>query len=305
MKRWLLRTAIGLCVFVIGLLALLLVGYAYLSRAEGRLVSGGETRRYRLHVPEGYQPSVPAPLVISLHGAYLYPGMQQRLTGWNRLADSEGFLVAYPRARGFPRHWGLAPGPELEADRQFIADLIDKLSAEFSIDPTRIYVNGYSNGAAMTFMLSCTLAERIAAFGMVATPVVPWGWCSDQRPAPMIAFHGTADPYSLYHGGENFLTSEPLPDMESWFGLWGMRNRCSDEPAVSTPAEGVTLREFQGCAGKAAAAFYTIEGSGHVWPGGLKLPEIGTGPYSAAVDATASMWKFFQEHPLAAAPAVQ
>ena len=130
---------------------------------------------------------------MSLHGAYLWPGFQRRLSLWNEVADAQGFIVAYPAALGFPRLWrGQAPGPELAREVRFFADLIDELSVRFNIDSTRIYANGYSNGAAMTFMLSCTLADRIAAFGMVATAVVPWDWCEDRRPIPMIAFHGTA-----------------------------------------------------------------------------------------------------------------
>lgn len=298
MKRWIKRIAIGLCTSVVGFMLLLLGAYAYLSRADGGLISSGEARRYRLHVPESYDPSVPAPLVISLHGAYLYPGMQQRLTGWDRLADKNGFVVAYPRARGFPRVWRLAPGPDLATEQRFFSDLIDELSSKFNIDQARIYVNGYSNGAAMTFMLSCMLADRVAAFGMVATPIVPWDWCENQRPAPMLAFHGTADPFVPYGGGENFLTTDPLPSMETWFSRWGVRNRCGNEPAITVLAGGVTLREYRGCAQEATARMYTLEGSGHIWPGGLKLPEVGTGSYSAAIDATAEMWAFFQGHAL-------
>ena len=80
-------------------------------------------------------------------------------------------------------------------DVRFISELIDKLEAAYNIDPARIYANGFSNGGGMAFVLSCTLSDRIAAVGMVgAAQTLPWSWCTDHRPVPMIAFHGTADP---------------------------------------------------------------------------------------------------------------
>jgi polyhydroxybutyrate depolymerase len=300
MTRWIKRLALGTCAVIFGLLLVLAGLYAFLSRADGELVSSGETRRYLLHVPPGYDPEKPSALVISLHGAWLYPGMQQRLTGWSALADEEGFIVVYPRAAGFPRVWHLEPGPGLSADVRFIEDLIDELSAEYNIDPNRIYANGYSNGAAMTFMLSCTLPERIAAFGMVATAIVPWDWCRERRPVPMLAFQGTADPFVPFEGGENFLTSAPLSSMREWFALWGERNRCSSGPVETDLAADIGLWEYGDCAQGASTRFYTLRGKGHVWPGGLRLPEFGTGPHTDDIDAAREMWSHFRRYSLQA-----
>lgn len=294
MKRWISRVVIALCCLLVGTLLLLAGTYTFLSRADREIVSSGETRRYLLHVPESLERSRPAALIISLHGAWLYPGMQMRLTGWNDLADKEGFVVAYPRARGFPRVWRLRPGSGLTTETRFISDLIDEISSGINIDPARIYVNGYSNGAAMTFMLSCTLADRIAAFGMVATPVLPWEWCQDSRPVPMLAFHGTADRFAPYSGGETLLTDEPLLSMMDWFSRWGERNECSSGPFDKSIALNVELREYKECAPGMETRFYTLKGSGHVWPGGLKLPEFGTGPYTDSIAATEEMWAHFQ-----------
>jgi polyhydroxybutyrate depolymerase len=272
--------------------------YLFLSRTNAEVLSSGASRKYLLHVPDSHDPAQRAPLVISLHGAWLYPGMQQRLTRWNALADRHGFIVAYPRAAGFPRSWRLEPGPGLDRELRFFEDLIDELIARYNVDPSRIFVSGYSNGAAMTFMLSCRLGERIAAFGMVATAIVPWEWCAAGHPVPMVAFHGTADPYTPYQGGQNFLTTEPLPSVEDWFSRWGKRNRCRGDVLITRPVAGVSLHEHQDCAGAAAARLYTLSGAGHIWPGGRKLPEFGTGPYSGAIDATGEMWAFFVQHPL-------
>jgi len=165
------------------------------NRDNGAIVSSGERREYLLYVPQSYDRTKPMPLVISLHGAGLWGAAQREISQWNRIADREGVIVVYPsgmEGHG-PRIWRADGGPGLTKDVRFIAELIDTLSAAYNIDPARIYANGLSNGGGMSFVLSCTLSDRIAAVGMVAAAhLLSWRWCSDHRPVPMIAFHGTA-----------------------------------------------------------------------------------------------------------------
>jgi hypothetical protein len=64
----------------------------------------------------------------------------------------------------------------------------------------------------MSFVLSCKLSDRIAAVGAVAAAdVLPWSWCTDSRPVPMIAFHGTADEIIPYGGGPSRYFDIPFP----------------------------------------------------------------------------------------------
>ncbi|MDT8397718.1 MAG: PHB depolymerase family esterase [Pseudomonadales bacterium] len=294
MKKWLVRLVLAIAVVLLGLPLAVILAYTFLSHTNGDLISSGDVRRYRLYIPESYDPATPSPLVISLHAAFLSPGSQQRITGWNEVADREGFIVVYPQATGFPRTWrGLSDDEALARETRFFRDLIDKLSADFNIDAGRIYANGFSNGAAMTFKLSCTMADRIAAFGMVALPVSSWEQCYDRRPVSAILFQGSADPLVPYAGGANWLTESPLPAFEDWFAGWGERNRC-DGIAVFTPASGISSRRYSNCAAGTEVVLYTLEGAGHVWPGGLQFAGDTMEPYTDSVDATVTMWQFFQ-----------
>jgi polyhydroxybutyrate depolymerase len=152
----------------------------------------------------------------------------------------------------------------------------------------------------MSFVLSCTLSDRIAAVGMVgAAQLLPWSWCTDHRPVPMIAFHGTADNAAPYHGGMSWVTSERFPSIPGWTALWARRNGCAAGPVESVVAADVTRIEYRNCADSAGVVLYRIEGGGHTWPGGGPLPEWFVGRTSNGVDATAVMWKFFREHPRA------
>jgi polyhydroxybutyrate depolymerase len=268
-------------------------------RNNGTMVSSGERREYLLYVPHSYDPARPAPLVISMHGAGLWPAAQMAMSQWNAAAERHGVIVAYPSGkdgRG-PRIWRADGGAGLEKDVRFISELIDKLRADYSIDPARIYANGLSNGGGMAFVLSCTLSDRIAAVGMVgAAHLLAWSWCTDQRPVPVIAFHGTADLAAPYDGGKSWVAPRPFPDVPGWMDTWARRNRCAANPVESVMAADVTRIQYTDCA--ADAVLYRIEGGGHTWPGGRLLPEWALGRTTYGIDATSEMWAFFRDHPL-------
>lgn len=184
-------------------------------------------------------------------------------------------------------------------DVRFISELIDKLEASYNIDRTRIYANGMSNGGGMSFVLSCTLSDRIAAFGLVgAAQTMPWNWCTDRKPVPMIAFHGTGDSMAPYNGGLTFISPNPFPSIPMWSANWARRNRCAPKPVESLVASDVTRRAYFNCADGADVVLYTIRGGGHTWPGGQQIPEWFFGPTSRSIDASSQMWAFFRAHPL-------
>lgn len=299
MRFW--RIVVRSTLVLIGLpLVLLLVvaaGSYVLDRTNGAIVSSGRKRTYLLYVPATYDSAKPTPLVISLHGAAVWPAQQMNLTGWNRLADAHGFIVAYPAGGG--RIWHVDRSSGLVEDVRFIADLIDTLQHVYAIDSTRIYVNGFSLGGGMTFVLSCTLSDRIAAVGMVAAAqTLPYSWCVDHRPVPMMAFHGTADMVP-YQGGRSPDPFNPVtfPNVRVWVSTWARRNQCGPHPVETIIAADVTRLEYTRCADSAAVVLYTIRGGGHTWPGGKSLPGWLVGPTSHSVDATARMWAFFLMHP--------
>jgi polyhydroxybutyrate depolymerase len=271
-----------------------------LDRTNGTIVSSGQKRSYLLYVPRSYDRTKPTPLVISMHGAAAWPAQQMNLSRWNRLADEHGFIVVYPSGSSTPKIWHVDRGAGLMRDVRFISELIDTLEAAYNIDPTRIYANGVSNGGGMAFVLSCTLSDRIAAVGMVAAAQsLPWSWCTDHRPVPMIAFHGTADPSNPYNGGRSPVPpGELFPNIPTWTANWARRNQCGTNPVDSVVAADVTRLEYTNCADDAAVVLYTVQGGGHSWPGGKPLPEWLVGPTSRSISATSQMWAFFREHRL-------
>ena len=270
------------------------LAYVSKNRSTHFLESQGIEREYTLYVPSSLKRDIAAPLVISLHGAGMWPAAQQEVSQWNRVADREGFIVAYPSGRS-----GRGPRITGPPDVPFIADMIDAIGKSHPLDRRRIYANGLSNGGGTSFVLSCAMADRIAAVGLVAAALLqPWEWCKDTRPVPMIAFHGTRDEWTPYEGGYSPGVLRTFPSVTRWTEQWANRNRCAPVPVETRIAPDVTRLEYVQCEDQAAAILYTIHGGGHTWPGGGHLPEWFVGKTTHTIDASSVMWEFFKAHPL-------
>jgi len=302
-RRAMVIVGVLACVALPPLLVLVSAASSYSeNRTTGTIrTSAGETREFILHVPASYDAGRPTPLVISIHGAMNWPSFQMALSQWNRVADEHGFIVVYPAGDGGgPKVWhlrGLETKRRQAPDIVFISELIDTLAARYNIDRARVYANGLSNGGGMTFALSCTLADKIAAFGPLASAVTDAiDWC--ESGAPVIAFHGTADPLTPYEGGKVFIAPMAFPSIPQWIAGWARRNGCAPGPVDSAVNADVTKREYVGCANGADTLLYTVKGAGHQWFGGMQGPEWLLGPFSRSVDASRVMWEFFRQHRL-------
>jgi polyhydroxybutyrate depolymerase len=299
-RRPALHAVLVLLAVPVALAVVTCVAFYVRNRDNGGFVSSGEKRTYRLYVPKSYDRARPTPLVISMHGGGLWGAAQMEMSQWNAVADEQGLIVVYPSGvgGGGPRAWHVGGGRSAR-DVRFIADLIDTLRASYTIDPTRIYADGLSNGGGMAVLLSCTMSDRIAAVGLVAAAhFLPWS--AYQRAVPMIAFHGTDDRFTPYQGGTSWVArGHVFPSIPTFTANWARRNRCGAKPAESAVAADVTRLAYTGCADDAAVVLYTIHGGGHTWPGGGPMPEWFAGSTTTSVDASREAWAFFRAHPLA------
>jgi polyhydroxybutyrate depolymerase len=230
---------------------------------------------------------IPRPLVLAFHG---YGGGMWDLGymgGLSDLAETEGFVVAYPQGIGEGPTWDLQGG----SDIPFALALIDELVASQCVDPARVFATGFSMGGGMTNLLACRTSDRIAAIAPVAANHgSTWGDpCVPSRPVPILAFHGTLDEALPYEGGDSPFPDRPVTPVEDWMAEWAATNGCSGEPAVASVAEDVDSLTWQGCA--APTTLYRVIGGGHTWPGGLNDPGFG---YSTdSVSASQLLWDLF------------
>ncbi len=260
------------------------------GRHVNELVSGGETRRYILHIPSSYTAGKPAALIFGFHGNNGRAEHFESYSGFSPLADRAGFIVVYPQGSGEHPTWEAWQGGK---DVLFARDLIDKISALCSIDPARIYATGHSLGGGMANRLACDLSERIAAVGPVSGAYLNAQHCSPSRSVALVAIHGTADPVIYYNGfgvngsspGAYFTVGTPIPQ---WASAWGQRNGCSAKATVFFQKDPVSGQQWGNCRAGADVVLYTIRDGEHGWP-------------DPSFDAAQTIWDFFSQHPLAPA----
>ena len=110
---------------------------------------------------------------------------------------------------------------------------------------------------------------------------------------PVIAFHGTADPFDPYSGGDSMLG--PVIGVEAWATDWAGRNGCLSG-LVAHPAIGdVVPLAWAGCA--APVQLYRVNDGGHTWPGQPTTPDD-WGYVTMQISANDLIWAFFGAHPL-------
>ena len=282
-----------------------------LGVSQHTLEVDGLERTYTQFVPSGYTGTEYIPLVLSLHGVLSNAAQQQRYTGWNAIAERENFIVVYPEGTpllfGYRWNAGEALNNERPAmnparentpvdDVAFIRALMTSYVNDFCIDPARIYVNGFSNGGGMTAHLACALSDRIAAIGTVAGAftAIPGG-CNPERPVSVIAFQGGADRIVPPEGNARM----GLISAADWVAEWADRDECDPAPeAISGTSGAVTGIRYAGCAEGSEVVLYSIADGGHTWAGGDMGAGLLLGKTSRDIDASETMWAFFQAHPL-------
>ena len=287
---------------------------AQTGSAQRRMLEvGGARRSYLLHLPPSHQRARPLALVLVLHGAGGRGTGMARHTGMSRLAEREGFAVAYPDGVG--RRWNDGRGiGGARDDVGFIRSLIDTLGREMAIDRARIYATGISNGATFLHRLGCELPGVLAAIAPVAgsMPVPVSERCAatgadgvtegsvPSAPA-VLAIQGTADRFMPYDGGQGAGGGRPVLSARATADFWARLNGCTG-PAAESPTDtvrdGTRVRRdrYTGCRGDRAVELVTVEGGGHTWPGGPAAASR-VGRASREIDATQAIWTFFQQHP--------
>lgn len=200
---------------------------------EMTLLSGGLQRMFRLHLPAGYNPSRPTPLVLNLPGHGESALQQERYSQYSALADQQNFIVVYPQGVIGPDGklgWAsYGKNDPTVNDVLFFSDLLTLLQQRLCVDARRIYATGISNGGGMTNLLACQMARRIAAFASVAAAIYPLPeGCHPTRAVSYLEFHGTADPLVPYNGSV-MLHFMPVMDM---LQAWATRDGCTGGPTV-------------------------------------------------------------------------
>jgi predicted esterase len=123
----------------------------------------GTDRDGAVYVPPSYRHDRPAPLVLTLHGA----GRSGRrgLRRLQALADAEGLILLAPDSRGTT--WDAAMTGAFGPDVGFADRALDLVFARYSVDPSRVVAEGFSDGASYALslgLLNGDLFTHVIAF---------------------------------------------------------------------------------------------------------------------------------------------
>jgi polyhydroxybutyrate depolymerase len=240
---------------------------------------GGHDRTYRLYKPKGLPAS--ASLVVMLHGGFGTDAQAERSYGWDELADSSKFVVAYPD--GLNRAWNVngggccgRPAKQGIDDVGFITAAIADIKRNVSIDASRVYATGMSNGGMMSYTLACDTGIFAAIGPVSGTQLDP---CRSPHPVSVMTIHGTKDPLVPYGGGPGrgfaHINGPPVPESNAF---WRKVDQC--QTPVETTSGSVTT-STAGCPDNRSVVLITVDGGGHHWPD----------------FATDKLWQFFAAHP--------
>lgn len=279
------------------------------TTVSGTLVSGGLTREYRLYVPAAYRAGTPVPLLFNLHGLGSNNIEQEAYGDFRPIADTANFLVVHPNGApnaqlGGVRGWNttsVITGPD---DVAFISALLDEIRSKYSVDLSRVYSAGMSNGGFMSYELACKLSARVAAIASVAGGMTPDrlqtpAACTPQHPTPILEIHGTADNTVKYDGGLAFGVF-PTAAIPSVLDYWVKFNGCAPTPTVtplanlnSTDNSTVERSVWAGGRNGSQVWHYRIIGGGHTWPG-TAFPQGGSGATNQDISASVEVWRFLR-----------
>jgi len=193
------------------------------------ITSSGHTRSYRISTPENFDPSHPTPVIFAFHRHGQDAQQMETYSDLNQLPA----IIVYPD--GYKSAWESALYARTNShheDSQLVRDILRTLDHTYSVDHSRIYATGKSNGGGFAAKLGCTMPDVFAAVAPVAGAYYPatHTHCTTgtKSPVSVMEVHGTKDRTISYDGGsshgQHYISGRQLTDE------FARRNHCTTPP---------------------------------------------------------------------------
>lgn len=273
------------------------------------LTVDGNPRSFIVYIPTGYNNAGKMPLIFAIHGGSGTPEGMINIANFKTIADRDKVVLVYPA--GIQKNWNdgrpTTPNQLGINDVSFFNQLCDYMINNYSVDGTKIYATGISNGGFMSSRLGCELSNRIAAIAVdaatiEATNIAPN--CNPGRPVPAIYIHGTSDPLVPFAGGQMTAGGTAGGTVLSHFQAidkWVTINGCNatptitDLPDISNDGTTIKQRVYAGGTNSSEVVSYVVLNGGHTWPQGYQyLNEAIIGKTSQDMNACEVIWTFFK-----------
>lgn len=221
---------------------------------------GGQSRSFNLHVPGSYTGRVPVPLVLDLHGLGSTATQQAFISGFREKSDRVGFLVAYPQ--GVSNSWnaygccGTADLSNID-DVGFLKAVVNQIASMGTIDHSRVYITGLSNGGFMSHRMACEAADVFAAAAPVSAPLnlKDPTTCRPARPITVVQFHGLNDTTVPYNG------SLGIQSAQDSLSAWRNINGCTGSATVLNLGGSSRCETFETCNDGAESGLCSLDGT--------------------------------------------
>ncbi|MCH2536098.1 MAG: dienelactone hydrolase family protein [Dehalococcoidia bacterium] len=167
----------------------------------------GAGLKYLTITPDGYDPELPYPLMIMLHG---FGANMQDLAGLAPAISSTGYVYACPNAPisfdlggghigyGWTSPRDMAKDGEVEEAEKLLDGFFSEVFERFKVGPDRTILMGFSQGGRMTYRCGVGRPQPFAGLAALSAslsePQELEPRLSDDRSQPIFVAHGTSDP---------------------------------------------------------------------------------------------------------------
>lgn len=227
------------------------------------------------------------PLVIVLHGCTQTAKNVAELTGWNKLADLNNFVVIYPQQKIINNpalcfNW--FKNKDIEKDKgesESIYEMISFAIKNYNIDGNRIYITGLSAGGFMSVVMISTHPElfqsaTIFAGGAYKIAKSPFSAISEKEEAKQTELVANIKsqnpsytgpfPYLIIYQGLNDKIVKPKNAtflLTQWAGINNIDTIPDEKQDSYLGINDITRTVFKDASGKAKITLYEVNNLGH------------------------------------------
>lgn len=275
--------------------------------------TGDFKRNYLIHIPPGYDGRNELPMVVVVHGAFDTAKGIEKIAGFSEIADRENFIVLYPNGigiLGYLQHWnaghccGKSQTDEID-DVGFVAAAIESAGKQVQVDPTRIYMVGFSNGGMFTYRFAAEKSHMLAAAAALAasigsrTPddVKAWQIPQPDHPVSFLIMHGTADKSVPFDGMASQRKGTPrfYQSVDASTDFWRSQNGCKEAQPPQQLLDGgaAQLTKWSDCTSGHPVWLIALKNWEHIWPGPYFTANLTANDPFKDFDAAEIIWDFF------------
>jgi uncharacterized repeat protein (TIGR02543 family) len=164
--------------------------------------SNGTSRTYILRVPDNYDNTHPYRLVVAYHwlggtaqdvaGTYGWYGL------WDLANKSTIFVAPQGLQSGGTTGWPNTGGQDVA----FTDALLAQIEGDLCIDTSRIFANGFSYGAGMSYAIACARAQVFRGVALYSGGLIS-GCSGGTTPIAYFQAHGLGDPVLTISGARS------------------------------------------------------------------------------------------------------